>query len=534
MEVFLKKNFLKQKLGFWFFLLFLLYPNFLFAVGSVGVKPMVIDLELSPNSKGDFKIEVFSTTREDTPVHVSIFDTIQKEDGTLDFVEMGKNPFSCAKWIKLDKTDFIVSGEDTVYINGEIFVPRNAQGIRIATLMVEPGYEKKSTGITVKLRYAVVLRLKIKGKSVIEKARLESFGIKQLEDGTPVIETVLFNDSEIDYLVKGKIIIQDDSGKILNSVDLTTDALERKKSDKGKKASKLIDEEGQKLYPGSKVIFWSKINKFLPEGEYNAIVNIKYGKKTLTKKEKFSITKEMVEHFKENKFTNFEIQPEKIEMKVARGGKRISNFKIINHSSNTVNLKIYLNDISFNENGEKILKGKGTTSYSLSDYFALEKEEYLIEPGKTQIVQYLVNIPSSAPPGGRYGVLVIENLSDKSQRKYIDLIILTQDKIETAVDIRSVSILNENNDKQVLNLELKNVSPIHLIPSAKVSLKDNQQIDIASIQLKFDGDFLLPETIGILKGDLKKKITKGKYYGTAEVFYGDKKSVTKNFEIEVR
>lgn len=534
MEDFLKKIFIEQKLGFWFFLLFFLYPNFLLAVGSVGVKPMVIDLELSPNSKGDFKIEVFSTTKEDTPVHVSILDTIQKEDGSLDFVPMGKNPFSCAKWIKLDKTDFIVSGENTVYVNGEIFVPRMAQGMRIATLMVEPGYEKKPTGITVKLRYAVVLRLKIKGRPVIEKAKLENFGIKQLEDGTPILQTVLFNDSEIDYFVKGKIIIQDNSGKILNNLNLTTDALERKKMDKGKKASKSIDEEGQKLYPGSKVFFWSKIDKFLPEGEYTAIVNIKYGKRTLTKKETFYISKQMVEHFKENKHTNFEIQPEKIEMKIARGGKRVANFKIINHSNSDLNLKIYLKDLSFNENGEKILKEKGTTSYSLYDYFVLEKEVYSIESGKTQTVQFTISIPASAAPGGRYGVLVVENLSDQSQKKYIDLTILTQDKIETAVDLRKVSILNEDNDKQIVNLELKNVSLVHVIPTGKISFRDSKSVEIASIQLKLDGDFLLPESVGILKGDLKKKLVKGKYFATAEVFYGDKKSLTKDFEVEVK
>ncbi len=48
--------------------------------------------------------------------------------------------------------------------------------------------------------------------------------------------------------------------------------------------------------------------------------------------------------FKENKLTSFEIQPEKVEIKIARGGKRISNFKIINHSSRTLNLKIYLSN----------------------------------------------------------------------------------------------------------------------------------------------------------------------------------------------
>lgn len=533
MEDFLKK-FFKQKLGFLGFILFFLYPNFLFAVGSVGVKPMVIDLEVSPNSKGDFKIEVFSATKEDTPVHVSIFDAIQKEDGSLDFVEMGKNPFSCAKWIKLDKTDFVIAGEETVYVNGEVFVPRNASGIRIATLMIEPGYEKKPTGITVKLRYAVVLRLRIKGKPAIEKARLENFGIRQLEDGTPRLETLLFNESEIDFFVKGKILIQDNTGKILSNQNLTTDALERKKNDKGKKSSKSIDEEGQKIYPGSKVVFWSEINKFLPEGEYIAIVNIKYGKKTITKKEKFFISKEMVEHFKESKFTNFEIQPEKIEMKIARGGKRIANFKIINHSNSPLNLKIYLSDISFDEKGDKILKEKGTTSYSLSDYFVLEKEEYFLEPGKIQTIQCIVNIPSTASPGGRYGTLVIENLSDKFQKKYLDVIILTQDKIDTAVDLKNLTILSEDNDKQFVNLELKNISPVHIIPSGKIILKDSKNVEIASIQLKLDNDFLLPETTGMLKGDLKKKLLKGKYFATAEVFYGDKKSLTKDFEVEVK
>ena len=175
-----------------FFIVFL-FPSLSHAVGAVGVKPMTIDLELSPNKKGEFQIEVYSTSKEDTPVHLSLFDAMQKEDGSMDFVDVGKNPYSCTPWIKLERTDFTVSGGETVTVKGEIFVPRGSSGSRIATIMVEPGYEKKPVGISIRVRYAVVLKLKIKGRAVVERAELEKLSLKKLPDGTPAIEAVVLN-----------------------------------------------------------------------------------------------------------------------------------------------------------------------------------------------------------------------------------------------------------------------------------------------------------------------------------------------------
>ena len=63
---------------------------------------MTIDLELYPNKKGEFQIDVYSTSpKEDASVHLSLFDAMQKEDGSMDFVDVGKNPYSCTPWIKL-------------------------------------------------------------------------------------------------------------------------------------------------------------------------------------------------------------------------------------------------------------------------------------------------------------------------------------------------------------------------------------------------------------------------------------------------
>lgn len=132
----------------------------------MGVQPLNIDLELLPSKKGEFSIDIYSTSNEDTPVTVSLYDVIQREDGNVDFTDPGKSQFSCAKWIKLQKNDFIVPAGETVSLKGEIIVPRDASGVKIATIMIEPAYEKKEKGITIKLRYAVIVKVKVKGKNL--------------------------------------------------------------------------------------------------------------------------------------------------------------------------------------------------------------------------------------------------------------------------------------------------------------------------------------------------------------------------------
>jgi hypothetical protein len=517
-----------------------LFPSLSYAIGTVGVKPMTIDLELQPGKKGEFEIDVYSTSpKEDTPVHLSLFDAMQKEDGSMDFVDVGKNPFSCTQWIKLEKTDFTVSAGETVTVRGEIFVPRANSGSRIATIMVEPGYEKKKTGITVRVRYAVVLKLKIKGRAVVERAELEKLGLKKLPDGTPAIEAVLLNKSETDFTTKGRALVQDSSGKIITNINLTTESLERKKKDREKEKKekkfkeKAKEDEDQRLYPGSRVAFFGRIDKLITPGEYTAILNMKYGKRSLTAKEKIKITEEDIASLAAKKpaeGASFEIKPASLEIKSPPGGVRSAFLNITNITDKPIKVTLSLKDIEYSPEGETIIKEKDSTPYSSSGWITLEKTEYTIEPRLSQTVSMRVKVPDSAQAGGRYSQVVIERFDRLTsegeaghiEKDFVEIGVIVPGKVEPSVEIKGFKKSKNDRGAEEFAVDVKNSSAISLVPKGRVVIKDIYGNEVEQIELKLKARTILPQTEGRMTGELKKKLIPGEYTANAEIDYGGK------------
>lgn len=520
-----------------FLTLILILPTSSFSIGTVGVQPLNIDFELQPGKKGEFSIDVYSTSNEDTPVKVSLYDVSQREDGNVDFTDPGKSPFSCAKWIKLQKNDFIVPAGETVSLKGELLVPRDATGVKIATVMIEPAYEKKEKGITVKLRYAVIVKVKVKGKNLIESGKIDGIRMRVSPEGIPTIEATLINNSNVDYKATGKVILQDSSGKIIETTNLTTNYLEekqkREKKDNDVKKTKnknFEKDEGQRVFPGTKVNFWGRVSKPLKEGEYTAIVTIKFGKRTLTSKDKIIVSSEMANSLSKNQvLSSYIVKQQNIELKVPKGGSRSAFINIINESDNQLLLKLALKDVEYTFLGERLVKEAGTTAYSLSDLIILEESNLTIGPKQSKSLKFDVKIPLNFESGGRYGQIIIEN-DNNSEKKYIDLTLIIPDKFENFAELTGFEIKNNGQSKEA-EIFIKNNSKIHIIPEGKVFILDSDENKLALLTIK--GQRILPGMTLKLNGNIEKQLKSGKYYAIAEIDYGGREKIIKKIEFTV-
>ncbi|MFA5354978.1 MAG: hypothetical protein WC291_12170 [Thermodesulfovibrionales bacterium] len=504
-----------------------IFPSLAQAVGTVGVKPMLIDLNLAPGKKIEFQIEVYSTSKDDAPVHASLFDAMQKEDGSMDFVDAGNNPYSCAPWVKLEKTDFLVRGGETVKLKGEITVPMANSGSRIAAVMIEPGYEKKKTGISVKVRYAAVLRLKISGRPVTEQAKLEKVGIRKMPDNTPAIEAVIANSSETDFMASGRALLQDSAGKIVASINLTTPALENKKAQKEKEKKrdrfreKTRDDEEQRLYPGAKVAFFGRIDRPVPPGEYIVMLTMKYGKRTLSLKEKITLTAEdLAASAKKPSDAPFELKPERIELKGQPGGARTASFSIMNISDKPLTVKVSPSDLAYNADGDAAAKEKGSTPYSATAWVAMEKTEYAIGPRQSQTVLLKLSVPQNTQPGNWYSALAIE-AQGSTAKELVEVSVLIPGKTDPSCTADGLE-RTAGKDRAGFGVMVKNSSPIALAPKARVVIRDANNNEVESIELKLKAKELLPRTEARMAGEGRKKLVPGSYTAIAEVEYGGK------------
>ncbi|MEW5801442.1 MAG: hypothetical protein AB1847_04980 [bacterium] len=520
-----------------------LFPSLSWAVGFVGVNPLLIDLELSTGKRGEFEMEVYSISNEDVPVHFSLFDVIQKEDGSTEFSDIGSNRYSCTPWIKLEKSDLTIPAGESVIVKGEITVPLAHAGSRLAAIMVEPCRGQKEAGIIVKLRYAVILRLKITDRPAMEEARLDRFGKKKLADGTPALEAVLFNKSETDYKVKGSVLIQDGSGKIFTELNLTTDSLERKKKE-GKKEEKekkkgtaatTGGEEDQRIYPGARVAFWAGLDKPVPPGDYVAILNMRYGQRSLTAKENISFTEEDIAPIarKSAQGVSFEIKPSYLEVKGQPAGIRTAVFTIINLVDEPQKVSLSIKDIEYDPNGQVLVKDPGTTPYSANGWLQLERSEYEIGPRLSQSVSMRVEVPASiVQVGNRYGQVVVEKSyqggfeTAHGEKGRMEVGVILPGKVEPAFEVKCLKRLEKDKGFGELVAEVRNNGPVHVIPKGRVIIKDVYDNKVDEVELNLIVRALLPYSEGRMRGEIKKKLIPGEYIAIAEIDYGGKEKAT--------
>ncbi|MCL6584384.1 MAG: hypothetical protein K6U11_12200 [bacterium] len=549
----------------------LLFPSPSESIGTIGVRPLTINLELAPNKKGEFTIEAYSTSpKEDASVHIYLAEVAQKEDGSVDFFDAGELPYSCTPWIKLDKTDLIVPAGEVAKIRGTVLVPAGKSGSRVAAIMVEPGYEKKPTGVSIKLRYAVVLKLNIQGRPTIEQAELKKIGIKKLADGTAGIEALIANTSEAEFKARGKISLQDSSGKIVAGFPLTTEALERKykneekENKRMKKAPQQEDEDAQSIFPGARVAFFGRLDKPIPPGEYTAILNLKYGKKTLAAKQKVVLSQELASLLpKESAATSsFEIKPANLEIKGQPGGVRAGSFSIVNLTQEPIQVSLSVKDLEYSPEGETVLREKNSTPYSAADCIELEIGECTIGPRLSRGIAVKFAAPHSAEPGERYAAIVIEkkpssaaeqeasssspsaqssstsgqnsSTSGQAEREIVEVAAIVPGQIEPAAEIVNFKHLTQSGGNLEFILEVKNSGLSHLEPKGRIMVKDIYNHDAGQIEMKLLSPLILPKTVARMRGVLGKKLSAGEYVATAEVDYGGKEAARSKITFMVK
>ena len=497
------------------FINFFLYANS-FAVGTIGVRPMSIDLVLKPAKKGEFQIDVCSTSSKDTPVHLSLFDAMQKEDGSLNFVQEGQSPYSAAGWIKLNKTDFIVRGGETVTVKGVITVPRGYSGSRVATIMVEPGYEKKATGVSIKVRYAVVLRVNIAGVAVREKAKIQELALVN-EKGAPVIETFIANHCEINFNAEGDVVIRDENTRLVERVTLYSKSKEKNK------------DPVCRIYPGARVAFVGRPAMPLPPGSYTLSASMKYGRRgRLSAKHEFTV--------KEGEFDfagmaptglNYLIEPSSIEAKIPAGGSKYNVISITNQEEEDINFKLKVADYE----GAK----EGKNSFSCADWISLGSAEFTIKPRRTHRVPVKIKVPAGVT-GGRYARILAKASFAGGEAKNsskIDVVLIMPGEENRLAGIKEFLYEPEAGKKQQLEVTLLNKGNIHLTPKCEVVISDIYRNLVEKVDLKSEDKIIVPECSGRMSGVVKRKLVPGEYTAVATVDYGGDEKATANLKFKV-
>lgn len=266
----------------WAFYLVLLAVVGLAKAAEFSVSPMLIEMEQKPHSKKSFSFSVHARKRG--KIKLTPYGMVQNEAGHMEFFQSrpGQRKSNTA-YLVLPKNSMTVTAKRPVLITGKVILPRRVRGTQLFAVMVE---EDSSTldkkGIRINVRYAVVIKVNVKGRTIRERGKMRPLVLKSDKKGL-LISGLLINDSLQDYRVLADLQVRDKDNRLLERIKMKSFASWKN----GEKTSR--------IFPGAKVRLLGRITKITQPGTYTFFAISRLGKRgQIVTRQKILVTPAML------------------------------------------------------------------------------------------------------------------------------------------------------------------------------------------------------------------------------------------------
>ena len=223
------------------------------------------------------------------------------------------------------------------------------------------------------------------------------------------------------------------------------------------------------------------------------------------------------------------ISPLTFELTANPGDVLINKLKVYNHTDSIVGVKMEVEDFTVaGEMGEVRIEPAETEAYSLARWVTTEPTEFTLEPREQKFVDFTINVPENAEPGGHYGsvlatttgVIGEEIVGPAVVQKVGALALLTvsgEVKEELIVkDFSCPSFLEYGPVNFIIRFE--NTGTVHVRPKGFVTIADWRGKKAADIT--FPQNNVIPGAIRKIETSWKKKWLAGRYTATLVGSYG--------------
>jgi hypothetical protein len=227
----------------------------------------------------------------------------------------------------------------------------------------------------------------------------------------------------------------------------------------------------------------------------------------------------------------FTISPPAIEAKLSPGDKAEGTLKIINDSSEPLTFTTTLQDFIVKDNiGTPQILPPDTLSnkYSGAKWVAVYPSTFTVQPHKSEKLNYYIQVPSSARPGGRYAAIVytpvsliaVKGTGASVQTSVGTLFYVTvKGPVTESASVTGFKApsLVEHGPVKILT-QITNFSDIHIAPEAKIILTNlfGGKTDEANLA-KYN---IFPEVARDYENTLGKGFMFGPYKATLAGTYG--------------
>lgn len=494
------------------------------AVGQVGfvVAPMSLNLTVPSGGTTTSTVSIFSEQERVAKFRVYTCDVKQGGRGYDISEEVGGDKWSCAGWIEMDTSEFILEPKESKDISFKLSVPRGERGGRYAGIVFELVPEKpkaeKPWRTEYRWRTMCLVMLTIGGGRLRKEAIISKFEVRvpspvekkrfRIRDEALIFSGSLKNTGNIHVFGKGRLRLRSKEGKRVGEAPLGS----------GRGA----------VLPGSFLDFRTIRIGNLPPGEYIAEAIIDYGGyRPATAKTLFSVGSQKLETAKA---LDLALHPELLEVKVPPGGFRRMNVRLSNREDRQIRIRSYVSDIAYDSKGKLTLLDPGQAKRSCAGWISPHSSEFILRPKEERVLPVEVRVPRNVE-GGRYAVLVFEansagSKTDASTVQMISPVMLTiAGSVKSQGKIVNFEVINRGKPLKFLAF-FKNTGNIHLKVKCTGSIKakmGEKKGEITFVEKEF---IVLPGALREVEGIFEKDLAPGEYIAEVVFFSGEKKIAT--------
>jgi len=187
---------------------------------------------------------------------------------------------------------------------------------------------------------------------------------------------------------------------------------------------------------------------------------------------------------------NLTLTPAKIPLNVLPGKKYKANSQISNTGDFPVQMKLIVKNY-------KVIDEKGTleftdkeTNFGAKDWIVPEFLAINLKPFETKTINFIVDIPQEAKPGGHYGAILFEAKNSEIKKPDFGILILINVKEKEAIKkgyFASFNVPKINEHSPIdFSVKIENSGNVHFMPDGKIEIFNIFGKKITEAKLKKD------------------------------------------------
>lgn len=237
------------------------------------------------------------------------------------------------------------------------------------------------------------------------------------------------------------------------------------------------------------------------------------------------------------------VSPPLVEKSVSPGESVSDVIKVTNPTTSVLSVSVSVKDfVAKGETGDRtfINSADNTSPYVLGKWISFD-DKFTLGANESKDIEYSVNVPKDAEPGGHYAVILFSPTTNDSSTNDSSgaiimpsvgptLLITVNGDIKYNAKIKEFSTEKnfylESKNKINFKTRFENNGSVHVVPTGNIVIKNTLGKTVSTIDVNKEKSHVLSDSIRAFNSSWEKSYGFGLYKATLTLNYGDGKTMS--------